>query len=125
MSKVVFNSNLGKVQKGKEQQARRALEIIGGMAESYAKMKCHVDTGNLRNSITHKVDSEGKSVSVGTNVKYAPYVELGHHQQPGRYVPKIKKRLKASYVKPYPYLRPAVEDHINQYKNVLQNELSK
>ena len=31
----------------------RALEIVGGTAEGYAKEECPVDTGNLRNSITH------------------------------------------------------------------------
>lgn len=97
-----------------------------------------VDTGLLRNSITYALagesaqisgytsedgtgsgsysgtapadtDEHEKSVYVGTNVYYAPYVELGHSQQPGRFVPKLKKRLKAAWVNAKPYLRPGVE----------------
>ena len=36
----------------------RALEKIGMTAEKYAKRLCPVDTGNLRNSITHRVNEE-------------------------------------------------------------------
>lgn len=31
-------------------------------------------------------------------VEYAPYVEFGHRQQPGRYVPALGKKLKADWV---------------------------
>ena len=45
------------------------------LVENTAKMYCPVDTGQLRNSITHTVtDNVGY---IGTNVKYAPYVEFG------------------------------------------------
>lgn len=37
-------------------------------------------------------------VVVENPVKYASYVEYGHRQQPGRYVPALGKRLKASWV---------------------------
>lgn len=47
----------------------RALEAIGAQVENYAKMLCPVDTGNLRNSITHTSDSE--SAYIGTNVEYS------------------------------------------------------
>ena len=53
----------------------RALERCGMQAEGYAKDLAPVDTGNLRNSITHEVD--GNTVYIGTAVEYAPYVELG------------------------------------------------
>lgn len=86
-----------------EQKARnKALEIIGGKAESYAKKLCPVDTGRLRNSITHQQMDEHTEV-VGTNVEYAPYVELGTH------------RMKAK-----PYLRPAAEGHTMEYKSILE-----
>ena len=52
-----------------------ALEECGLVAEGYAKMKCPVDTGLLRNSITHTADEN--TAYIGTNVEYAPYVELG------------------------------------------------
>jgi phage gpG-like protein len=52
-----------------------------------------VRTGRLRSSITWAVgeDTLGLYVDIGTNVEYAPYVELG-----------------TSHARPYPFLRPAL-----------------
>lgn len=69
---VEFNSNLGEVLSGSQAAIKRAAEIIGGMAESYAKELCPVDTGNLRNSITHTTENNDHTVVIGTTVKYAP-----------------------------------------------------
>lgn len=52
----------------------RGLERCGQAAEGYAKDLCPVDTGNLRNSISHAIDKGGDTVYIGTNVEYAPYV---------------------------------------------------
>lgn len=82
-----------------------ALEKIGLLAEGYAQMKCPVDTDNLRGSITHEV--AGDSVYIGTNVEYAPYVELGTVRQA-----------------PQPYLRPAAQEHGPQYRDIIKSELS-
>lgn len=107
MSTVSFHSNLGEIEKATAEQLARAAEIIGGMAESHAKEACPVDTGNLRNSITHATEDSGHTVVIGSNVEYAPYVELG--------------TVKMS---PRPYLRPAIENHIPEYQSVLQAVLS-
>lgn len=107
MAQVSFHSNLGTIEKLTEEQLARAAEIIGGMAESHAKEACPVDTGNLRNSITHATEDSGHTVVIGSNVEYAPYVELG--------------TVKMS---PRPYLRPAIENHIQEYQGVLQAVLS-
>lgn len=72
MAEVTFTSNLGAVLKATDAQLARAAEIIGGMAESYAKELCPVDTGNLRNSITHTTENNDHTVVIGTAVKYAP-----------------------------------------------------
>ena len=45
------------------------------LVENQAKINCPVKYGTLRNSITHEV--EGLQGVVGTNIEYAPYVELG------------------------------------------------
>ena len=37
---------------------------------------CPVDTGNLRNSITHVVDEQEPAAIIGTDNEYAAYVEL-------------------------------------------------
>lgn len=106
----------------------RALEVCGGTAERYTKdniEKNHsVRSSVLINSIAHEQRDEN-TVAIGTEVKYAPYVELGHHQEPGRYVPAIGKRLVRSWVPPKPFLRPAIEDHREQYEKIIKSELSK
>lgn len=84
----------------------RALEEIGLAAEGYAKRLCPVDTGRLRNSITHVTRYGAKAVYIGTNVEYAAYVELGTRMQ-----------------KPQPYLRPAAADHQATYRSILKNNL--
>lgn len=52
----------------------RGLGKCGLVAEGYAKRLCPVDTGNLRNSITHTVDEGGDAVYIGTNSEYGAYV---------------------------------------------------
>lgn len=82
----------------------RALEKIGLVAEGYAKRLCPVDTGRLRNSITHTDDGEAEYI--GTNVEYAPYVELG-----------------TSRTRAQPYLKPAVVNHSDEYKKIVEAEM--
>ena len=109
-----------------ERAKARALEIIGGKIESYAKGICPVDTGALRNSITHAVD--GDTVIAGSAILYAPYVELGtgrEYSPPPQWMennaPRGAGLIKG--VKPRPYLRPAVENHVDEYKSIVDNEL--
>lgn len=60
------------------------------------------DTGNLRRnwvvSDVRKNDSNYE-IEVSNSTEYASYVEFGHRQTPGRFVPAIGKRLKKSWVK--------------------------
>lgn len=105
-----FTSHVSEAKSAVDAAFSRSAEIIGGMVESYAKGLAPVDTGNLRNSITHDQEDNGHTVVVGTNVKYAPYQELG---APNAHVPA------------HPYLRPAFENHLSEYKNVINTELSK
>lgn len=72
---VKITDNTGQVLSGLKAQVARALEIIGGKAESYTKALTPVDTGALRNSFTHSVG--GTKVTVGSNSSYAAFVELG------------------------------------------------
>lgn len=124
MSEVSFNSNLDVfMQALTNDKVPMILEKIGLVAEGYAKRLCPVNTGNLRNSITHDSDLAEQSAVIGTNVEYGKYVELGHHQEPGRYVPAIGKALVSEYVAPNPYLRPAVEDHKSEYKDIVESAL--
>lgn len=83
-----------------------AVEEVGLAAEGFAKRKCPVDTGNLRNSITHAVESGEDAVYVGTNVEYAAYVELG-----------------TSRTQAQPYLRPAATEHGSTYRSIIERNL--
>lgn len=102
----IEQNNIGDVLSELQMKEAKALEMIGIKAEGYAKALCPVDTGNLRNSITHQVDLSVDGVYIGTNVEYGPYVELG--------TVKMKKR---------PYLRPAIDNHMAEYKHIVENEL--
>lgn len=83
-----------------------ALEEVGLVAEGYAKRACPVDTGRLRNSITHIVRPEEDSVYIGTNVEYAPCVEYGTVHQEEQ-----------------PFLRPAAKEHGSTYRAIVQKHL--
>ena len=56
---------------------KEKLKIIALKVERKAKQLCPVKTGTLRRSITHNIAPDGKSAKVGSNVGYAPYVEMG------------------------------------------------
>lgn len=117
---VKINDHSKEVIEAKDKAVAKALEMMGLQCETYAKMMCPVDTGMLRNSLTHDVRMSEEAVYIGTNVEYAPYVELGHKQTPGRYVPAIEKRLVRDFVPGKPYLRPAVENHVAEYKKIAE-----
>lgn len=106
MSSVKYTSYKAERLQDVKSKIARALEVIGGTAEGYAKKLCPVDTGNLRNSIAHEMRGEN-TVAVGTNVHYAPYVELG------------TRKMRAQ-----PYLRPAVENHRKEYEAIAKQELN-
>ena len=117
ISVKVQHNNIDPVMQKTNDSINRALEMIGIQAEKFAKALCPVGTpestgiagyigGTLRNSIAHQVVMQETAVYVGTNVEYAPYVELG--------TSKMAKR---------PYLKPAIEDHIEHYKQIISDQL--
>lgn len=114
--------------------ALRALEKCGLDAEGFAKRNITenrtVDTGNLRNSITHRVDESELAVYVGTNIEYAPYVELGtgKYYPGGRPDPWVYQDTEGNWhytagQRAQPYLKPAVADHKQHYRDIIDNEL--
>lgn len=106
MSLEIKADNIDLVVNGINDAVLRALEKIGMTAEGYAKDLCPVDTGNLRNSITHVVDESDGAVYIGSNVQYAAPVELGTVRQD-----------------PQPYLKPAATEHGQTYRNIMEEEL--
>lgn len=117
------NDNTDAIKKATAEAIYNALDIIGAKAADYAAGLAPVQTANLKNSLTHQVVQEEQAVYVGTAVEYAPYVEFGHHQEVGRYVPAIERRLVRDFVPGKPFLKPAIENHLDEYKSILENEL--
>ena len=115
--------NTDAIIKATDEAIYNALDIIGNKAADYAAALAPVQTGNLKNSMTSEVSQGEKAVYIGTAVEYAPFVEFGHHQQVGRYVPEIGKRLVRDFVPAKPFLKPAIQNHLDEYKNILETEL--
>ena len=69
-----------------------------------------IQSGRLKASIRFAPTEPVDQVAVGSDAEYAPFVEFGHSQTPGRFVPALGKRLVADHVKPYPFVRPAILD---------------
>lgn len=119
---VTINDNSPQVLAALKNATIRGLEACGAKAESYAKQelskpKAHADgtirpnviTGRLRNSITHTLGSNVGSnikVYIGSNVSYAPDVELGTRKS-----------------RAYPYLKPAATEHTSEYRDILKSSL--
>ena len=74
-----------------------------------------------------KVEKSGKTytITVENNVEYAPYVEYGHRQTPGRYVPAIGKRLKEGYVSGKHMLEISEQELEALAPKILQDKLEK
>ena len=129
---VQFADNSKEVLEAMQQAAVRALEKCGMVAEGYAKKLCPVDTGNLRNSITHMVDEQELAAIIGTDSEYGAYVELGTgiyaEGGGGRPTPWVYQDAKGNWHytrgnKAQPFLKPAAADHAGQYRDILESEL--
>ena len=127
---VEVTSHRIEVIQAKDEAVAKALETIGRVAERYAKELCPTDTSRLKNSISHETDDD--TVYVGTNVEYAPYVEFGTGKFAegggGRPTPWSYQDDKGNWhttngMKPQPYLKPAIENHLDEYKQYLKDEL--
>ena len=143
---VKIKDNSKEVSEAIKSALLKGLETCGLVAEGYAKKLAPVGTpestgipgyigGLLRGSITHAVsgnqpsistyqDNAGKrrgsysgtapeesganksAVYIGTNVEYSSYVELGTIKMDAQ-----------------PFLKPAVADHANTYRKIIEKEL--
>lgn len=139
---TITKDNTKEILEELDDAVEKVLTMIGIKAEKYAKALCPVGTvestgkkgyrgGTLRNSITFEVETEedGGTIAIGSNVEYAPYVELG--TGPYFTVPPDWETFESTqgsgsgsgYVHARPYLRPAIEDHLKEYANIIENEL--
>jgi HK97 gp10 family phage protein len=99
---IIRENNAAKIAEALNTAVMLALEEIGLKAETHAKAGCPVDTGRLRNSITHVLVSD-TMVVIGTNVEYAPYVHEGARGRAG-----------------VPFLRNAAQNHKDEYERILR-----
>ena len=99
-----YTDNTDEVLAALERAKKRGLEVIGMTAEGHAKKETPVDTGRLRNSISHATDDE--SAYIGTNVEYAPYVELGARGRKGKHM-----------------LQRAAAEHTDEYKRLMEDSM--
>lgn len=130
MADVRFIDNSGEILREFGEAVQRALERVGEQAEGYAKSLAPVDTGQLRNSISHAVDESEPAAYIGTNLEYAPYVELGtgQYNPQGRPTPWVYQDAKSDWHwtkgnPAQPFLKPAVSDHAQTYRNIIEDEL--
>lgn len=117
---ISLTDNSDLIKDALEDQVEQALIAVGIAAENNAKREItravydtpesqsYVRTGRLRNSLTHSVAMNEKAVYIGSAVEYAAYVELG-----------------TTRMRPRPYLRPAVTNYTDEYKNLIKQALSR
>ena len=99
-----YKDNTDEVLAALKRAKKRGLEAIGLTAEGYAKKDTPVDTGRLRNSISHATDDE--AAYIGTNVEYGPYVELGARGRKGVHM-----------------LQRAATEHTDEYKCLMEDSM--
>jgi phage gpG-like protein len=99
-----YKDNTDEVLSALKMAKKRGLEAIGLTAEGHAKKETPVDTGRLRNSISHATDDE--AAYIGTNVEYAPYVELGARSRKGVHM-----------------LQRSATEHTDEYKRIMEDAM--
>ena len=143
-SEVIFKDNSPEVLKKMEQAIEAGLTACAMTVHEQAVLlaKGIVDTGRLSDSITYKVGNktvgkgletevkEGEAI-IGTNVFYAPYIELGTgvyakngdgRKTPWTYFNERKNQFFTTIgYKPRPFLRPAF-DAVGKSLNAIFNK---
>ena len=97
MAKIQDNTKgvLSEVDKLIQQRLTQAAILV----ERTAKQICVVETGTLKRSINRRI--EKRKAVIGTNIEYAPYVEMGTSKMSAR-----------------PFLRPALEANWGKIKRI-------
>lgn len=97
-----FQKIIEEMEKEQEQLMIDTIKELAGRLLRKVIKRTPSDTGNLRRNWTvSDVRKNGGNyeIEVSNSTEYASYVEFGHRQTPGRFVPAIGKRLKKSWVK--------------------------
>lgn len=111
---------------------QEALQKCCALVEREAKQIAPKDNGELRRSISSRV--EGQQGIVFTPLEYAPYVEFGtglfaeeggRTDTPWHYQDDEGNWHSTSGQKPHPFLRPALENNRAKIKKILKGGLTK
>ena len=108
-----------------------ALGKACALVERSAKQKAPKGTGELRRSITSKVESSGTDIQgvIFTPLEYAPYVEFGtglfaenggRQDVPWNYQDDKGEWHSTSGMKPRPYMRPALNENREEILRILK-----
>lgn len=117
------------------EKMKQAMGVACALVEGEAKKKAPKDTGELRRSITSKVEDNGGDIIgiVYTPLEYAPYIEYGtglfaeeggRTDVPWHYQDDEGEWHSTSGQKPQPYMRPALNENREQIKRILKGALS-
>ena len=118
------------------QKTEMAVHKACTLVERTAKIKAPKGNGDLRRSITSKIERDGDDVRgiVYTPLEYAPYVEYGtglfaekgdgRKDVPWHYQDDEGEWHSTSGQNPMPFLRPALDANREQIKRILREELT-
>jgi HK97 gp10 family phage protein len=110
-----------------EEKIEAGLEKACALVERDAKQKAPKDTGELRRSITSKI--EGLEGVVYTPLEYAPYVEYGtglfaenggRKDTPWNYKDDKGEWHSTSGMKPRPFMRPALDENRKEVVEIIR-----
>ena len=103
-------------------EVKNSVKNVGETYKHNAEANTPVKTGDLRRSwqLIGPIFSGAEiSIELRNSKNYASFVENGHRQTPGRYVPAIGKRLKASWVPGQHFLQKATKQTSNQMPQLI------
>lgn len=143
---IKFTDNTPQLHEALDSWAERVLTIWGMKVQDYARLLVPTGTadstgiegyvgGALKQSLTYAVDLAKKIVTIGSNLFYSVYVELGTgifaEKGNGRKTPWVWKDFNGKWHftrgmraanEGKGFLRPAVEDHIDELREIAVEE---
>ena len=103
-------------------EVKNSVRNVGETYKRNAESRTPVQSGELRRSWQLKgpfFAGSDITIELRNSKNYASFVENGHRQTPGRYVPAIGKRLKASWVPGQHFLQKATDETRGQVPQLL------
>ena len=146
---IKFTDNTPQLHEALDSWAERVLTLWGMLVQDYAQLLVPTGTedstgiegyvgGALKQSLTYALDLAKKTVTIGSNLFYSVYVELGTgifaEKGNGRKTPWVWKDFNGKWHftrgmraanEGKGFLRPAVEDHIDELREIAAEEANR